>query len=102
MGIDNGNALTPPLNCSQSEIDKVLKMVWETAVRRNPMCLVKMIDPNSVFKYLREMIHDCLTRGLSEAETCEHVQKELLRAAASGTLPRSRCDDPAAHTHSQS
>lgn len=101
MGINNGNALTP-LNCSQSEIDKILKSVWETAVRRNAMCLVKMIDPNSVFKYLGEMIRDCLARGLSEAETCEHVQGELLRAAASGTLPRSRCDDPAAPSHSQS
>jgi hypothetical protein len=63
---------------------------------------VTMIDPNSVFKYLREMIGDCLARGLSESETCEHAQRELLRAAASGTLPRSRCDDPAAHSHSQS
>jgi hypothetical protein len=35
-------------------------------------------------------------------ETCEHVLKELLHAAASGTLPRSRCDDAAAHSHSQS
>jgi hypothetical protein len=101
MGI-NGNALVPPPNCSQSEIDKILKSVWETAVRRNPMCLVKMIDPNSVFKSLQEMIRDCLTRGLSEAETCDHVLKELLHAAASGTLPRSRCDDAAAHSHSQS
>jgi len=55
-----------------------------------------------VFKYLREMIRDCLGRGLSEAETCDHVLKELLKAAASGTLPRSRCDDAAAHSHSQS
>ena len=101
MGINNGNAPHPG-QVTPSEVDQVLKSVWETAVRRNPMCLVKMIDPNSVFKTLREMIRDCLTRGLSEAETCDHVRKELLRAAASGTLPRSRCDDAAAHNHSQS
>jgi hypothetical protein len=94
MSINNGNA-PHPRQVAQSEIDQILKLVWETAVRRNPMCLVKMIDPHSVFKYLREMIRDCLTRGLSEAETSDHVLKELLQAAASGTLPRSRCDDAA-------
>jgi hypothetical protein len=101
MGINNGNA--PHFRqVAQSEIDQILNLVWETAVRRNPMSLVKMIDPNSVFKTLREMIRDCLTRGLSEAETCDHVRKELLHAAASGTLPRSRCDDAAAHSHPES
>jgi hypothetical protein len=101
MGINNGSA-PHPRSVAQSEIDQILKSVWETAVRRNPMCLVKMIDPNSVFKQLREMIRDCLTRGLSQAETCEHVLNELLQAAASGTLPRSRCDDAAARSHLQS
>jgi hypothetical protein len=67
------------------------------------MCLVKMIDANSVFKYLREMIRDCLNRGLSEQEARDHVLKELLQAAAAGTLPHSRSDnDAAAHSHSHS
>jgi hypothetical protein len=101
MPTNSGNA-PHPHQVAQSDIDHVLKLVWESAVRRNPMCLVKMIDPASMFKSLREMIRDCLARGLSETETCAHVLKELLQAAASGTLPRSRCDDAAAPSHAHS
>jgi hypothetical protein len=52
------------------------------------MCLVKMVDPDSVF---------CRGRGISEVQTREAVLKELLQSAASGKLPRDRCDDETAH-----
>jgi hypothetical protein len=84
MGVKNGNAQRPR-QVHQNEIDEV-----------------KMADPNSAFKHLWELICHCLARGLSQAETSEHDLKELLQAAASGTLPRrNRCDDAAAHSQPQ-
>jgi hypothetical protein len=87
---------TKPLlqNVSEHKIDEILNSVWEMAVHKNPMCLVKMIDPNSTFKQLRTMIRDCITKGLSEGETREHALQELLQASASSRSPKHRCDDP--------
>jgi len=81
-------------------IDQILKSVWEAAVRRNPMGLLNMVDPNSAFRELREMIQDCLAKGLPESETREHVLKELLQSSVSSRLPRSTCDASASQGQS--
>src|SRR5215207_7166510 len=80
----------------EQEVDQVLKAVWETAVRRNPMVLVKMINPNTAIEHLRRMIRDCLAKGLSATETCDHAVKELLQSAIWNTQPRDTCNDTAA------
>jgi hypothetical protein len=75
----------------EQEIDQVLKTVWETAVRRNPMVLVKMINPNTAIEHLRRMIRDCLAKGLSAADTCDHAVRELLNSAIQNTQPHDVC-----------
>jgi hypothetical protein len=51
MSMDIRN--TPEDSYQQNEIDRIFNSVWEAAVHRNPMCLVKMLDPDSAFKQLR-------------------------------------------------
>jgi hypothetical protein len=85
------------IHLREDEIDRIFHAVWETAVHKNPMCLVKMIAPDSVFSQMRALIRDCLVRGISEAQMTEVVLKELLQSAASGKLPRGRWDDETAH-----
>jgi hypothetical protein len=75
----------------EQEVDKVLKAVWETAVRRNPMVLTQMSDLHTSVEHLRNMIRDCLAKGLSALETNEHAVKELLRSATQNTQPQETC-----------
>ena len=77
----------------EHEVEQVLKAVWETAARRNPMALVKMVNPLSAIDHMRQMISDCLGKGLSAAETCDHVAKELLNSATRNTQLRETCQD---------
>jgi hypothetical protein len=76
---------------SDHEVEQVLKAVWETAVRRNPMVLVKMINPNAAIEHLRRMIRDCLAKGLSAADTRDHAGQELLNSAFQNTQPHETC-----------
>src|SRR5215213_2911328 len=80
----------------EQEADQILKAVWEPAARRNPMVLVKMNDPNTSMDHLRRMISDCLAKGLSATETCDHAVKELLNSAIRNRQPHTTCNDPAA------
>jgi len=75
----------------EQEVDQVLKAAWETAVRRNPMALVNMINPNTAIEHLRRMIRDCLAKGLSPANTCDHAVQELLNSAIQNTQPHETC-----------
>jgi hypothetical protein len=75
----------------EQEVDQVLKSVWDAAVRRNPMVLVKMINPNTAIDHLRRMIRDCLAKGLSVAKTRDHAVQELLNSAIRNTQPHETC-----------
>ena len=86
----------------EHEIDQILKAVWETAARRNPMVLVKMDDPNMPIEHLRRMIRDCLAKGLSATETCDHAVKELLNSAIRNTPPHDTCNGSTAENESAS
>ena len=77
------------------EVDQLLKAVWETAARRNPMVLAQMRDPDTAVEHLRKMIRDCLAKGLSALETKEHAVKELLQSAVRNTQPHETCHDSA-------
>jgi hypothetical protein len=81
----------------ENEIDQIFKAVWETAARRNPMVLVKMIDPDAAFQQLRGMIRDCLAKGLSATETHDHAVQELLQSATLNTQLHNTCNDSASH-----
>jgi hypothetical protein len=72
------------------EIDRILNEGWQAAARANCMLLINL-NPDRAFDHLREMIEDCLAKGLSAADTQEHVVKELLQAAASKRKPSSSC-----------
>jgi hypothetical protein len=50
----------------EHEVDQIMKAVWETAARRNPMVLMKMVDQNTAVEHLRRMISDCLAKGLRQ------------------------------------
>ena len=84
---------TPELHglVQEQEVDQVLKAVWETAVRRNPMVLAKIINPNTAIEHLRRMIRDCLAKGLSAADTRDHAVQELLHSAIRNTQPHDTC-----------
>ena len=79
----------------EQEVDRVLKVVWETAVRRNPMVLTQMSDLHTAVEHLRNMIRDCLAKGLSALETNQHAVKELLHAATQNTQPPETCHESA-------
>lgn len=87
------NASEPPQQVQEPEVDQVLKAAWETAVRRNPMALVNIINPNTAIEHLRRMIRDCLARGLTEIETRDHAVKELFNSAIGQTQPPETCSD---------
>jgi hypothetical protein len=86
----------------EQEVDQILKAVWERAARRNPMVLANMIDPNMPIEPLRRMIRDCLAKGLSATETCNHAVKELLQSASRNTQPHDTCNDSAVEKESAS
>ena len=92
-GKTNARETRPPIQ--EHEVEQVLKAVWETAARRNPMVLVKIVDPSAAVEHLRQMIGDCLARGLSTTETCDHAAKELLNSATRNTQLRETCHDSA-------
>jgi hypothetical protein len=75
-----------------ARLDQILTSVWETAARTNPMLLSKL-RPDYEFSKLREMIRDCLEKGLSETETREHALKELFRSVGLSTQPTDTCND---------
>jgi hypothetical protein len=86
----------------EHEVDQILKAVWETAARRNPMVLIKMPNPNMPIEHLRRMIRDCLAKGLSATETCDHAIKELLNSAIRNKQPRDTCNGSTAEKQSAS
>jgi hypothetical protein len=75
----------------EAKIDNLLELVWQTAARLNPMMLTKL-RADFDFDRLRDMIRDCLEKGLSETATCEHTVRELLRSARTDSQPRDTCD----------
>lgn len=87
------NASEPPQQVQEPEVDQVLKAAWETAVRRNPMALVNINDPNTAIEHLRRMIRDCLAKGLTEIETRDHAVKELFNSTIGHTQPPDACSD---------
>jgi hypothetical protein len=72
------------------EIDAILKKAWGMAVSRNPMLMAKL-RPDYDFTRLHELIRDCLLKGLTPQETCEHALNELVRTAISYTQPTDDC-----------
>jgi hypothetical protein len=72
------------------EIDAILKKAWGIAVSRNPMLMAKL-RPDYDFTLLHELIRDCVHKGLTPDETCEHVVKELVKTAISYTQPTDDC-----------
>jgi hypothetical protein len=96
------NGPEPPQQVQEQEVEQVLKAMWETAARRDPMVLVKMNDPNMAIEHLRRMIRDCLAKGLSATETCDHAVKELLNSAIRNTQPHDTCNESTAEKHSAS
>jgi hypothetical protein len=93
MSTNTTNTPELPRQVQEQEVDQILKAVWEMAVRRNPMVLVKMINPKTAFEHLRRMIRDCLARGLSTTETCDHAVEELLNSAIRNTQPPDTCHE---------
>jgi hypothetical protein len=93
MSSSTANTPEPPRQVQTQEVDEVLKTVWETAVRHNPMLLVNISDPHTAFEHLRRMIRDCLAKGLSAIETSEHAVKELLQSVARNRQPQETCHD---------
>jgi hypothetical protein len=49
------------------------------------------LRPDYDFTRLHELIRDCLLRGLTPEETCEHAVKELVSTAISYTQPSDDC-----------
>jgi hypothetical protein len=74
----------------EAETDAILKRAWDVVVRRNPMLMAKM-RPDYDFKQLKDMIRDCLEKGLSVDKTFEHTVAELLETARSYTQPSPEC-----------
>jgi hypothetical protein len=79
------NAPEPHRQVQPHEVDEILQAMWEKAVRRNPMVLVKMVDPNTAIEHLRQLVRDCLGKGLSASDTCDHAVQELLNSAVRST-----------------
>lgn len=73
-------------------VSRMLTSVWEAAARTNPMLLVKL-RPDFSFERLRQMIRDCLAKGLSQATTHYHAVRELMRSATTNQQPRNHCSD---------
>jgi hypothetical protein len=98
------NANTPErhMEVQEQEVDQILKAMWQTAARRNPMVLAHMNDPSMAIEHLRRMIRDCLAKGLSPTDTCDHAVKELVNSAVRNTQPHDTCNDRAAEKHTAS
>lgn len=75
-------------------IDRILKSVWDAAVLSNPMLLTRL-RTDYLFDRLREMIRDCLAKGLSETETRLHTVKVLFQSANTGQQPPDHCSEAA-------
>jgi hypothetical protein len=86
---------------SQREVEQICATAWERAARINPMLLVTL-NPDYVFPRLREMVRDCLSKGLSHAEICRHTANELLGSAAKNLQPNNADASPQSHRHEQS
>ena len=82
------------MNASETEISSILELAWQSAARLNPMVLTKL-RPDFEFESLRNMIRDCLEKGLNAKETCDRAIKELLRSASTNAQPSESCDDDA-------
>ncbi|HET8671208.1 MAG TPA: hypothetical protein VFM05_11440 [Candidatus Saccharimonadales bacterium] len=85
---------------SASEINDILSAAWTDAARLNPLLLAKL-RPDYDMTRLKDMIQDCLARGLSALEARRHVTKELLHAAISNDQARSECDDNSRDNHTR-
>jgi hypothetical protein len=79
------------MQANNKQIEAILKQAWGIAVQRNPMLMAKL-RPDYDFTRLNEMIRDCLAKGLTLEETCEHAIKELLETARSYSQPSESCD----------
>jgi hypothetical protein len=95
MSTKIANAPEPRRQVQEHEIEQIFKAVWETAARRNPMVLVKLVDAHAALEQLRGMIRDCLAKGFSASETRDHAVKELLRSATLNTQLQDTCNDSA-------
>jgi hypothetical protein len=73
------------------KVDAILKRAWNVAVHRNPMLMAKL-RPDYDFTRLQDMIRDCLAKGLSAEETCEHTVKELFETARAYSQPSDDCE----------
>ena len=87
----------PPEGPEDTSTGRILDTVWAIAVQRNPM-LLATLRHDYAFGHLKDMIDDCITRGVSVAETIEHAVSELLRTAAARTQPSPTCDHAGAST----
>lgn len=72
------------------EVESIVRAAWQTAARINPMCLVRLRQDYD-FDRLRQMIRDCLDKGLSPTEIEEEAVKELLRSAGAKRQPHDKC-----------
>ena len=76
---------------ASTEIEAILKKAWDIAIQRNPMLMVRL-RPDYDYTKLRDMIKDCLSKGLSVEETCEHTVGELFKTAMSYSQPSDDCN----------
>jgi hypothetical protein len=79
------------MSANNKEIEAILKKAWAIAIQRNPLMIAKL-RPDYDYTRLREMIRDCLAKGLSADETCEHAIKELFRTARTHSQPSDDCE----------
>ena len=86
-----------PKRSGDTSTNGILDTVWAIAAQRNPMLLVTLRH-DYAFGHLKDMIEDCIGRGVSVAETIEHAVSELLRTAAARTQPSPTCDHAGAGT----
>jgi hypothetical protein len=94
MSTDNDNASDVPRPIETAEVEQIFTSMWETTARINPMLLTRL-SPHA-FERLRQMIRDCLAKGMTATATREHIVKELLRSGISSTRPRKTSDGPGA------
>jgi hypothetical protein len=74
----------------KKDIETILKKAWGIAVHRNPM-LMATLRPDYDFSRLHDFIRDCLLKGMTPEQTCDHAVKELLRTASTYTQPSDDC-----------
>jgi hypothetical protein len=75
---------------NEQQVEAILKNAWGIAIHRNPMMMTKLRSDYE-FDRLCEMIKDCLQKGLSADETCEHVVAELFKGAQTDSQPPEDC-----------